>query len=113
MIKDKCTSCEKSHDNWPGMKGILCQECWEAESSSVWWDQLANNRVVALQHALDTAVEALKFYAEPTNYESICPDNAQDRLMRAFGLIKPGDTPEVKKDNGQIAKTALTSIRSK
>lgn len=28
-------------EGWPGSKGgELCQDCWEAESSDAWWEEL-------------------------------------------------------------------------
>lgn len=33
-----CSRCPQPHDNWPAAAGgLLCQECWEAESSASWW----------------------------------------------------------------------------
>jgi hypothetical protein len=38
MIRTTCSRCPQPHDNWPGDDGgLLCQECWEAESSASWW----------------------------------------------------------------------------
>lgn len=39
MVDIKCSTCEKLHDNWTGEKGLLCQDCWEAESDKAWWKQ--------------------------------------------------------------------------
>lgn len=35
-------SCGRPHDNWPSSNGTdqLCQECWEAECSASWWEQV-------------------------------------------------------------------------
>ena len=33
-----CSRCPQPHENWPAADGgLLCQECWEAESSASWW----------------------------------------------------------------------------
>ena len=33
-----CSRCPQPHDNWPSNDGgLLCQDCWEAESSASWW----------------------------------------------------------------------------
>jgi hypothetical protein len=33
-----CTRCPQPHDDWPSADGgMLCQECWEAESDAMWW----------------------------------------------------------------------------
>jgi hypothetical protein len=37
MEKDLCP-CGKPHDGWPGVRGELCQMCWEAYCSDTWWE---------------------------------------------------------------------------
>jgi hypothetical protein len=33
-----CCRCPEPHDNWPSNDGgLLCQDCWETESSASWW----------------------------------------------------------------------------
>lgn len=40
--KQKRCECGYPHDGWPGKDGaMLCQMCWEAQCSSMWWAALA------------------------------------------------------------------------
>jgi hypothetical protein len=33
-----CCRCPEPHDNWPAAQGgLLCLDCWEAESAGSWW----------------------------------------------------------------------------
>ena len=33
-----CCRCPQPHNNWPAADGgLLCQDCWEAESDRMWW----------------------------------------------------------------------------
>jgi hypothetical protein len=36
----KCERCEKPSDGWPGegKDAELCQMCWEAYCSEMWWE---------------------------------------------------------------------------
>lgn len=78
------------------------------------WQRPVNKRIAELEKQLDTAVEALKFYADKDNYKNRS-EPFWDKSTAPPALRYPLGYPsnDISNDNGKKAEAALASIKEK
>jgi hypothetical protein len=80
-----CTNCLSPHEDWPGKNGLLCQDCWEKESSQMFW-----NMAVAFDKA--NLLGDSGTVAWEQQQEEFCPSlGSGEFLKRAQVLIEYDD----------------------